>query len=262
MLNIRLSTNYLLHQFTAITRHGLHSPFVYRLVDEVIYDFSDKKVYQTIAEARKRLLNDNRKITLIADTEKTQYANIRSIKVNSIAKNSVLSQRVAQLLYRLAADHQPQNIIELGTNLGITTLCFQQAAPNARIFSLDNNPETIAITTEIFAQHQAQNIEQITGDIKDALPQLLNRLSRFDLLYINGNDTPVNVLQYFELCLPKAHEGTLFIVEGIYSNAVMEEAWAAIKAQQQVSITVDLFWIGLVYFRKGKVKEDFKIRFK
>jgi predicted O-methyltransferase YrrM len=257
MLNIRLSTNYLLHQFTAITRHGLHSPFVYRLVDEVIYDFSDKKVYQTIAEARKRLLNDNREITLTSDATETTLA-----KVSSLAKERLQSLRVEKLIYRLVADHQPGNIIELGTDVGIITICLQQAAPSATIFSLDHQQETAAIAAEIFKEYQVENIEQLTGDIKDILPKLLNRLPRLDLLYLNQNYTAESVLQCFELCLPKIHEGTLIIIPGIYSNAGMRKAWAAIKACPQVSITVDLFWIGLVYFRTGKVKEDFKIRFK
>jgi hypothetical protein len=40
----------------------------------------------------------------------------------------------------------------------------------------------------------------------------------------------------------------------------MKEAWEIIKVHPQVTVTVDLFWIGLVYFKKGQVKEDFLIR--
>jgi hypothetical protein len=46
----------------------------------------------------------------------------------------------------------------------------------------------------------------------------------------------------------------------IYRSKGMKEAWAEIKAHPQVTVTVDLFWIGLVFFRKGQEKEGFKIR--
>jgi hypothetical protein len=51
------------------------------------------------------------------------------------------------------------------------------------------------------------------------------------------------------------------IFDDIYWSEGMKQAWAEIKAHPQVTVTVDMFWIGLVYFKKGQVKEDFKIRF-
>jgi len=47
-------TDYLKHRLTAKTRHGTHSPFVYKLADEVIYDFTDKSPYQNIEQQRKK----------------------------------------------------------------------------------------------------------------------------------------------------------------------------------------------------------------
>ncbi len=67
--------------------------------------------------------------------------------------------------------------------------------------------------------------------------------------------------RYFEQCLPKVHEGTMLIFDDIYWSEGMKQAWAQIKANPQVTVTVDLFWIGLVFFKTGRVKEDFKIRF-
>jgi hypothetical protein len=64
MFNWRIVKNYLLHRFKAKSRHGVHSPFVYRLVDEVIYDFRPKKVYSDIENLRKGLLNDDHLITV------------------------------------------------------------------------------------------------------------------------------------------------------------------------------------------------------
>jgi predicted O-methyltransferase YrrM len=261
MLNIRFGTDYLLHKFTAKTRHGLHSPFVYRLVDEVIYNYSDKNIYLQIEDARKRLLNDNQEIT-VTDLGAGSHLNKNQVKkVSTIAKNALKSPKLAQLIYRLAADHQPKNIIELGTCLGITTLYLNKAAPTAQTFTLEGCPQTAAVAADTFKQEKTDNIKQLVGNFDDTLHPLIDQLPQLDFVYVDGNHQKEATLRYFEWCLPKAHEGTLLIFDDIYWSEGMKEAWAAIKAHPQVTITVDLFWIGLVYFRKGNEKEDFLIRF-
>jgi len=51
---IQFITDFLKHRFTAKSRHGTHSPFVYQLADEVIYDFADKSEYKNIELQRKK----------------------------------------------------------------------------------------------------------------------------------------------------------------------------------------------------------------
>jgi len=201
MLTTRFGLGYLLHKFTAKNRHGLHSPFVYRLVDKVIYDFSDKKEYRQIEEARKRLLGDQAPAGL-----------------------SIITQlKLVKLIYRLIADHQPNTIIEIGEGREISELY-------STVLSADTG-------------------FYMPGDYPSDTPP--------DLIWISDRD----ILAHFEWSLPQVGNGTMMMITDIHRNAKRKEAWASIKANQQVTVTVDLFWIGLVYFRKGQVKEDFKIRF-
>jgi predicted O-methyltransferase YrrM len=234
---------------------------VYRLVDEVIYDFSEKKVYAQIENARKRLLNDNKTITVTDLGAGSHLNKNREKQVKTIAQNALKSPRLAQLIYRLVADLQPRNIIELGTCLGITSLYLQQAAPDAKTYTLEGCPQTAAVAGEVFKQEGVNGIAQLVGNFDDTLHPLIESLPQIDLVYVDGNHQKEATLRYFEWCLPKVHQGTLLIFDDIYWSEGMKEAWAEIKAHPQVSITVDLFWIGLVYFRKGKEKEDFLIRF-
>ena len=108
---LQFFADYLKHQFTAKTRHGTHSPFVYKLADEVIYNFSAKNDYKAIEAQRKQLLNDQRLVTVIDLGAGSQLNKNRTKKVAQIAKNALKSPRLAQLIYRLAANHQPSNII-------------------------------------------------------------------------------------------------------------------------------------------------------
>ena len=260
MLRWQFAKDYLIHRFTAKTRHGLHSPFMYRLVDKVIYDFKPKKLYEGIENLRKQLLNDDREIVVTDLGAGSHVNNNKHKKVSQIAKNALKPPKMAQLLYRVAADLNPKNIIELGTCLGITSLYLQNAAPNAKIFTLEGCPQTAGVTQQEFDKAGAKDIKLIVGNFNNTLPGLINSLPRLDFVFIDGNHQNEATLNYFNWCLPKVHENSLLIFDDIYWSDGMKQAWAEIKAHPQVTITVDLFWIGLVFFKKGKLKEDFKIR--
>src|SRR4051812_39375952 len=121
--------DYLQHRLTAKSRHGTHSPFVYQLADEVIYDFSAKKVYEDIEQQRKKLLHDDRFIT-VTDLGAGSHQNKKRTKqFRQIFKNALKAPRLAQLIYRLALFQQPGNMIEMGTCLGITSAYLAKAQP-------------------------------------------------------------------------------------------------------------------------------------
>ena len=261
MFNWRIVKNYLLHRFKAKSRHGVHSPFVYRLVDGVIYDFRPKKVYADIENLRKGLLNDDHLITVTDLGAGSHVNNNKQKKVSQIAKNALKPPRLAQLIYRLAADLQPRNIIELGTCLGITSLYLQKAAPQAQVYTLEGCPQTAGEAQKVFHSAGEDHIKLITGNFDHNLQPLINSLPQLDLVYIDGNHQKQATLNYFNWCLPKVHEDSMLIFDDIYWSEGMEEAWNIIKSHPQVTATVDLFWIGLVFFKKGQAKEDFLIRY-
>ena len=260
MFNIRFAKDYLLHRFKAKNRHGVHSPFVYRLLDEVIYDFEDKKVYAEVEDIRKTLLIDNKIITITDLGAGSHVNNNRQKKLSDIAANALKPPKLAQLLYRLAADLKPSNIVELGTCLGTTTLYLQKAAPTAKVFTLEGCPETAGVAKETFKKGGITDIEPTVGNFDDTLPGIINSLDKLDFVFVDGNHQKDATLKYFEWCLRKVHENTLLIFDDIYWSDGMKEAWAQIKVHQQVTVTIDLFWIGLVYFKPGQAKEDFLIK--
>ena len=260
MLNFRFAKDYLLHRFKAKTRHGVHSPFVYRLIDKVIYDFEPKKVYAGIEALRKQLLNDKRSIQVTDLGAGSKVNNDQTKKISDIARNALKPRRLAQLLYRLAADLKPLNIIELGTCLGITTVYLQNASPKAKVYSLEGSPETAAVALETFQKAGLTNIAEITGNFDDTLPGVIKELDQLDFVFVDGNHQRDATIKYFEWCLAKVHEDTMLIFDDIYWSEGMKEAWSVIKAHPRVTVTVDLFWIGLVFFKKGQAKEDFLVK--
>jgi len=80
-------------------------------------------------------------------------------------------------------------------------------------------------------------------------------------VFFDGNHRKEPTLKYFKQCLKKTNDNSIFIFDDIYWSEEMESAWNEIKANPEVSITVDLFELGLVFFRKGIEKQDFVVKF-
>lgn len=254
-------SDYLKHRFTSKSRHGTHSPFVYKLTDEVIYDFNAKSDYKSIEAQRKKLFNDDSLIQVTDLGAGSHLNKNRTKKVKQIAKNALKNPRLAQLIYRLAKDNQPKSIIELGTCLGITSAYLSKACPEADVITIEGCPETAKVAYRNFQELELDNVELRVGNFDTLLPGLIEQEPKLDFVYIDGNHRKEATINYFNWCLPKVHEGSLLIFDDIYWSEGMKEAWEEIKRHPEVTVTVDLFWIGLVYFKKGQAKEHFKIKF-
>ena len=258
---LQFVSDYLKHRLTAKSRHGTHSPFVYKLVDEVIYDFKSKNEYNSIEEQRKKLLHDDTLITVTDLGAGSHLNKNRQKKVREIAKNALKTPTLAQLIYRLAKNSHPATMIELGTCLGITTAYLSRACPDADIITIEGCPETAKKAYQSFQDLELENIELQVGNFDELLTVVIEQAKQLDFVYIDGNHRKDATLNYFHWCLPKVHEHSLLIFDDIYWSKGMKEAWEEIKNHPDVTVTVDLFWIGLVYFKKGQVKEHFKIKF-
>lgn len=258
---LQFFSDYLKHRLTAKSRHGTHSPFIYQLVDEVIYDFSPKAEYATIEEQRKKLLYDDAWITVTDLGAGSHLNKNRKKRVREIAKNALKSPKLAQLIFRLARHSHAEQLTELGTCLGLTTAYLSKARPGASVTTMEGCPQTASRAAQNFRELGLNQIDLQVGNFDTLFPLFIARQDRLDFVYIDGNHREDATLNYFELCLPKVHEHSVLIFDDIYWSEGMKRAWTTIKNHTDVSVTVDLFWIGLVYFKKGQAKEHFKIKF-
>lgn len=53
---------------------------------------------------------------------------------------------------------------------------------------------------------------------------------------------------------------SVMVVKDMYKDQKAKNSWERIKELSQVKVTIDLFYCGLVFFRKEQAKEHFKIR--
>ncbi|MGV3509885.1 MAG: O-methyltransferase [Sphingobacteriaceae bacterium] len=136
-----------------------------------------------------------------------------------------------------------------------------KAAPNSKVISIEGCPQTANIVSQNLEALHIENVSLVTGNFDELLHDVINKTESIDFVFVDGNHRKDATLNYFNWCLSKVHNNTVLIFDDIYWSKGMEEAWEEIKNNPKVSITIDLFWIGLVYFRKGHAKEHFRIKF-
>ena len=82
-----------------------------------------------------------------------------------------------------------------------------------------------------------------------------------DFAFMDANHTYQASMEYFHTLLEKVHPNSLIILDDIHWSKEMEQAWMEIKNHKAVSLSIDLFQVGLLFFREGREKEDFVLWF-
>lgn len=242
--------------------HGIHSPFVFDFIIHVLNDKTPYPEYKKIENIRSELRQNNRLIEVEDFGAGSSLTPFKSRKINDIARSSLKSKKFAQLLFRIAKYYQRKNIVELGTSLGITTSYLASANNDSTVHSLEGAKNIASIARHNFKKAGLENIVLLEGNFDLTLPQLFERTAIPDLIFIDGNHRKEPTLNYFEIFLKKTDHQSIFIFDDIHWSKEMEEAWEAIKTHPSVTLTIDLFFIGLVFFKKDfKVRQHFSIRF-
>ena len=257
MNKLKFLLRYLNYYIKVKTKHGVHPPFLFHLVTDVINNNKNHSEY-TIAESlRKTLLNNTKEI--YCEDFGTGVSSTRSIA--SIAKRSAKSPKYAQLLFRLVKELKPDTIIELGTSLGVSTTYMALASPEAKITTIEGSENIANVAKDNFKKNNLNNINVLNNNIDNVLNNILNDIKNIDIVFFDGNHRKQATINYFQQCLPYHHNDTVFIFDDIHWSIKMEEAWRHIIAYSEVSLSIDLFFLGIVFFRKELSKKNFLIRF-
>ncbi|MBU0764374.1 MAG: class I SAM-dependent methyltransferase [Bacteroidetes bacterium] len=295
-MNFHHALKYLEYRITS--RHGkgygIHSPFVFDLITKVFRDRTLYDEYAEVEQVRHSLLGCARIIEVQDLGAGSTALKGTKRKIGRIAKTSSVSPVYGQLLFRLARYFQAEIILELGTSLGISTLYLAKSRQEATVHTIEGCPQTAAEAANVFKQagneniadeadpldsrqinlsasnntisispalKHDQNIKLHTGPFDEKLPVLLKDLDTIDLIFFDGNHRKEPTLDYFRQCLQKTHKNSIFIFDDIYLSNEMVQAWMEIKNCNRVTLTIDIFRMGLVFFREGIRKQHFSIRF-
>jgi predicted O-methyltransferase YrrM len=261
---LQLAKKYLHYLYTAKNGkgHGAHSPFVFHFILDVLNNHQGFSAPHNIEKLRAALLKE-KEILIIEDLGAgSRTSNTKKRNISQLVRSAVKPKKYSQLLYRLVKKHQPQTIVELGTSLGITTSYLASAAPSSKVITIEGSTVVQKVAKSNFEKLGLKNIESMVGNFDDVLPSALNHLPSVDLAYIDGNHRYKPTMEYFNQFLAKRNNETVMVFDDIHWSSEMEQAWEEIKEHPQVRCTIDIFFLGFVFFRdEFKEKQHFSIRF-
>jgi len=239
--------------------HGVHSPFVFDLITSCFYKKKITTDLHIFLNYKKDLLNDFSflEIANLSFISSLFLSNKR--KVSTFVKKLRMSNKRVRLLINTIHYLNVNSFLEIGTSIGDRTAALASTHENLKITTLEENEQISAIVSKLFKKHHLKNVQLITGNYDKTLPQVLNNNS-YDFIYFKGKNINETTLKYFEFSLTYIHNDSVFMFENIHSDKASEKNWNHIKKHKKVSVTIDTFQWGFVFFRKEQEKEHFIIR--
>lgn len=252
-------TSYLQFLKKSTNQHGVHSPFVFDLITKCFYNKTAISKLKLITDYRNDLLQNKQKIEVTDFGKGSRVFKSNFREISKIAKVAGISKKRSELLIQLVTYLKLNNILEVGTSLGIGTASMHIGNPKGNITTLEGCPKTLQVAKKQFKKFGFNSVNFIEGDFKTTLPESLKGTS-YDLVYFDGNHQKKPTLDYFKQSLNAIHNNSVFVFDDIHWSKEMTEAWEEIKKYPKVTVTIDTYFWGFVFFRKEQPKEHFTIR--
>ncbi len=260
-----------LQQYVFRKPFGIHSPFLYAFSDKCIFNDQHHQAFDKLEALRNNLKLDERSIQVTdfgkglrfgpkrksGSSQPLQYQR----PVRNIARKSLQEPAVCRLFFRMVQYFQPSTILELGTSLGLTTSYMALAGSRSKVFTLEGCPQTADLARESLEQVGVSNVEIITGNFRDNLPALLQRISPPDMVYIDGDHSYEGVLGNFALISPFLHDKSIVIIDDIRWSAGMKAAWKHLATKEKTTLALDIGKAGILFFDPALSKQQVRIGF-
>jgi predicted O-methyltransferase YrrM len=263
MNKLRFLIRYIQYLTKSKTRYRIHSPFVYEFINKVLRDKTNYKDFEKLWEHRCELADSNELIETVdfgSGAGDKQYET-KVLPIKQIVSRRSHPKNRLELLYRIANYFTPNVILELGTSAGISTTYLKAGSPKSTLITMEGCSNLANSSENSFIKLGYDDIKIAIGNFDNNLEKVLKDFKSLDLVFFDGNHREEPTLRYYESCIKLSNESTIFVFDDIYWSAGMERAWDKIKSDPRVSVTIDLFWFGLAFFRKGIEKQNFIIRY-
>lgn len=253
-------SRYFSYYSKAVTAYQVHSPAVYHFITEVMDQERAYYKFDEIEYLRDIHLKSNERISFIELGAGSKKLSGNTRPIAQIAKTSLSPIKTCRILFNAVKFYKCQNILELGSSLGISTAYLAAVDTDNTVISLEGNPASADIARHNAKQLKLNNIEVITGSFEETLRPTLNRMNKVDMAYLDGNHSYDATIDYFDKILPYLHEKSVLVLDDIYWSDGMLNAWKKLQEHPSVTYSIDIYSSGFLFFNSNmKTKQHFTL---
>jgi predicted O-methyltransferase YrrM len=240
---------WLAHLWRGKRPRALHSPYLFGLFNACATLRNSAYEFASIEKQRHALLMRTDRLNRIdfgAGSSSGQPA--RQPSVSHIARHALSHRNQCAFLSRLARHVHAENILELGTSLGIMSAYLKAGSPDAVVTTVEGDPALAAVARDVW-QALHLNIHGVNSTFESFFATSLFHDAKYDLVFIDGNHRSTAVKSYMEILLPHIHPDSIIVVDDIYWSPDMREGWRELIHLPAVTQSVDCFRFGMLFFR-------------
>ncbi|MBO4369804.1 MAG: class I SAM-dependent methyltransferase [Paludibacteraceae bacterium] len=235
---------------------GIHSPFVFDFVTNTLGETHPYYIYSKIERLRRNLLFDESEVYV------NDYGTGKSgnRKIAAIAGKSLKPANQAQALHRIAVRLNPRNIIELGTSLGTTTAYLAASDSRRTVYTIEGSDSLLNVARTCWRNLQLDNIESYCGSIESQIDNVLQKAGTIGMAFVDANHTNEATTLYWEKLSAHTDDKSFIVFDDIHWSPDMENAWQKICINPKVTLSLDLYYMGIVFFNRDLPHESYQIR--
>ncbi len=243
----------------AQTIYKVHSPFVYSFLDEVIKNDRMYYAFEILESHRNNLLKSKESVSFQEMGAGSKVFNNKVSKrpVSQIAQTALAPSKQARYLFHLVNKCSRQNVLEIGTSLGLSTLYMLSANSKMKLTTLEGNAEVLSLATDAFKQFGFHGVKTVLGNFDDTLQKTLESGDKYDLVYVDGNHSYEATKRYWSQILPFCTQDAILVFDDIHWSKGMNDAWEEIKSEQQVKASIEIYDLGFVFLDPKLAKNNF-----
>jgi hypothetical protein len=229
--------------------HGIHSPFLFRLITEVIENKGNYSAYPMLNAADENVRNMLR----ILDMNSYQAGGISEYGYGGkeIKRMHLLPHRFDRLLFRLVNDFSPGGIAFYGSTFGVTLLALAMADRRIQVMAQVENDHYRSFCRRLTEVYEVNNV-CLTGS---------GEVVSADFIVVQNPLDPYYCDRLLAHVLMDSSFDGVIVVGGLHTSDAMEAIWIRHKESPVVRVALDLFEIGIFICRKGLQKEEFVVSF-
>ncbi|SFT76948.1 Methyltransferase domain-containing protein [Lishizhenia tianjinensis] len=255
---MNIAIEFIKYSFRAKRRHGVHSPYVYRLQDESFKNDFSATFLKSFKSFEKALTKNSELIAVNPFGAGSKKGKKKQLPLNKLANRARTSSKYGKLIFQLGEHIGAQHVLELGTHLGIGTAYLSQISTLKSLTSVEGCANLHRKAHDHLTQLGIQDKCTLVRNTFEAFIEQDNTV--YDLIFIDGDHRSEALFEILEGLQKNIHNETLLVIDDIRWSKDMFKAWQELIAKNDYHLSMDFFRMGVLAVRKNQEKEHFILK--